>query len=306
MSTALSDHQFELLPTLGASSGVTFGIGADSLIELADGGFIPGDDDWTNEDTPNPRQGGTRFGRDALNGPTHGFNLYVNADDEAGALDALSAFKSAWRALAMRDTPGLVLPVRYQLNGRVRRFYGRPGRFAAPVDNQILSGYVPITTDFRCVDGFTYDDVQQSEIIAINVYGSSQGGFIFPVTFPTSTLPVGDRTAQAVVGGDAPARPVIRFDGPVNNPSLSTEAWTLSLGIDIPAGQYVTVDLQPWAGTVLLNGRVSVAGALGIDRRQYLADMTLEPGRTDLTFRGASSSSSATCTVSWRNTWNSI
>lgn len=302
----LSDHQFELLPTMTAVDGITFGIGADSLIEMEDGGFIVGDDEWTTEDAPNSRRGGTRFGRDILNGPTHGFNLFVNADDEPGALSALSAFKTAWRALEMRDQPGLVLPVRYQLDGRVRRFYGRPNRISAPVDNRILGGYVPVTTDFRCVDGHTYDDLKQTEVIAINVFGSSQGGFIFPTTFPTATLPVGSRTGQAVVGGDAPAYPVIRFDGPVNKPVLATPDWSLSLGINIPSGQYVEVDLQPWAGTVLLNGTVGVAGALGIDNRQYLANMRLEPGRHDLTFRGSSASSSATCTVSWRNTWNSI
>lgn len=306
MTTTLNDHQFELLPSLTASSGLVFGIGADTLIELEDGGFIVGDDDWTTEDAPNPRRGGTRFGRDVLTGPVHGFNLFVNADDEAGAVDALSALKTAWRSLAMRDEPGLVLPVRYRLNGRTRRFYGRPGRLSAPVDNRILGGYIPVTSDFRCVDGFTYDDVTSSEIMSINTYGSSQGGFIFPVTFPISTLPVGDSTGQAVVGGDAPAYPVIRFDGPVNDPSLITEDWTLSLGLNIPAGQYVIVDLQPWAGTVLLNGSTSVAGALGVDRRQYLDNMRLDPGRHDMTFRGSSSSSSATCTVSWRNTWNSI
>lgn len=304
--TTLSDYQFELLPSLDAVDGAVFGLGSDDLIDMSDGGFIPGDDDWSNEDADNPRRGGTSFGRDLLKGPTHGFNLFVNADDDAGAVEALSAFKTAWRALSIRDTPGAVLPVRYQLNGRVRRFYGRPNRFSAPPTNLILSGYVPITTDFRCVDGYTYDDTANSETISINVTGSSQGGFIFPTTFPLSTLPVGSRSGQLVVGGDAPAWPVIRFEGPVNNPVLATEGWSLALGLNIADGEFVTVDLQPWANTVLLNDDTNVAGTLGIDRTQYLSNMSLDPGRHDVTFRGASVSSTATCTVSWRNTWNSI
>lgn len=304
--TILADHQFELLPSLDAVDGIVFGIGSPSMIDMADGGFIPGDDDWNNEDADNPRRGGTRFGRDTLKGPTHGFNLFTNGSREDQALDALSAFKSAWRALELRNQPGAVLPVRYQLNGRVRRFYGRPGRFSAPVDNLILGGFVPITTDFRCVDGFTYEDNANSETISINVIGSSQGGFIFPTIFPTATLPVGTRAGQLVVGGDAPAWPVVRFEGPVTNPSLATSEWTLSLGLSIADGEHVTVDLQPWAGSVLLNDNTNVSGSLGIDRTQYLSNMKLEPGRHDVTFRGASSSSTATCTVSWRNTWNSI
>lgn len=302
--TLLLDHQFELLPSLTAVDGQVFGIGAD--VSMDQSGFVIADDDWTNEDTDEPRRGGTRFGRDRLKGPTHGFNLFVNRDDEAGARATLAAFKTAWRADAIRDIPGAVLPLRYCLDGEVRRIYGRPGRLAAPPDNMILSGYIPVTTDFRAVDGFFYDDQEQSETLQINVYGSSQGGFVFPTTFPTTTLPVGEGSAQLVVGGDAPAYPIVTFNGPVTNPSLITEEWTLSLGISIAAGQRVDVDLTPWGGTVLLNKTASVAGALGIDRTQYLANMRLEPGRHDVTFRGASDFSSATCTVQWRNTWNSI
>jgi hypothetical protein len=178
--TALTDHQFELLPTMSASDGQVFGIGSD--INLDENGFHPGDDDWTVEDDANPRKGGTAFGRDVLNGPTWAWDLFVDTADESEALVALSALRTAWRALDLRRTPGGVIPIRYQLDGRVRRIFGRPRRFSGQPNNQILAGYVPVTVDFACSDSYTYDDLESSTTLGIQV--GSVGGFIFPLTFP--------------------------------------------------------------------------------------------------------------------------
>lgn len=302
MATTLLDHQFELLPDLLAPSGEVFGIGAE--VSLDDGGFLPGDDDWTNEDEPNPTRGGTAFGRDQLAGPTWGFNLHVNRSDEAGALATLSRFKSAWRALHIRNVPGAVIPLRYRLNDRYRRVYGRPRRFSGTPDNRGLSGFIPITADFQCVDAFTYDDVEKVVVLGLANGGDSQGGFTFPLTFPTTTLPPGESVAPAVVGGDAPAYPVVRFNGPLTNPSLDAGPWSLSLTRTIPDGSYIEVDLRPWALTVLLNGSTSVATALG--RRQYLAEMKLEPGPYAFQLRANAIGSSGSCEVRWSDAWNSI
>ena len=298
--TVLDEMQFELLPSLTAADGQVFGIGAE--VSVDEDGFIPGDDDWTNEDEENPRRGGTSFGRDLLAGPTWGFDLHVNREDVAGAIETLGRFKTAWRALHIRQTPGRVIPLRYRLDGRERRIYGRPRRFSAPPNNLILGGFIPITCDFKAVDSFTYDDVEQ--VVVLGLQQGSEGGFTFPVTFPVTSLPVGSSADQAVVGGDAPTYPVVRFNGPVTNPSLETAAWTLKLNREIQAGEYVEVDLRPWATTVLLNGVSSVAGALS--RRTYLADMAFEPGRHDLIYRGSSLASSSTCEVRWSNAHNSI
>lgn len=298
--SALNEMQFELLPNATAEDGEVFGIG--SSVSIDDGGFDPGDDDWEDEDELNPRRGGTAFGRDVLAGPTWAFNLHVNELDVATAVPALSAFKTAWRAHSIRLVPGAVIPLRYRIDDRVRRVYGRPRRFAAPPDNKILSGYVPITCDFKCVDGYTYDDVAQG--VTLNLQQGSVGGFTFPVTFPVTSLPPGSGEDQVVVGGDAPTYPIVRFNGPVENPSLESNAWTLKLNRSIGAGEYVEVDLRPWALSVMLNGTSSVAGSLS--RRTYLADMAFQPGRHELVFRGNSDLSVATCEVTWANAWNSI
>lgn len=298
--TILDEMQFELLPTLAAGDGQVFGIGAG--VSVDDGGFIPGEDQWQSEDEVNTRRGGIAFGRDLLLGPTWGFNLHVNQSDVKTAKVALGNFKTAWRAAHIRQTPGAVIPLRYRLGDEIRRVYGRPDRISAPPDNMILGGFIPITCDFKCVDGNTYDDIEQAITLAART--GSAGGFTYPLVYPVTSLPVSSGSDQAVVGGSARTYPVIRFNGPVTNPSLETAAWTLKLNMTIPNGQYVEVDLRPWAISVLLNGTANVSGAIG--RRTYLEDMAFEPGRHELIYRASTTSSASTCEVRWSNAHNSL
>lgn len=300
------DKNFELLPTVDAADGAVFGIGQH--VSLDENGFAPGSTDWAVQDSENSQDGTTAFGRERLLGPSWTWQLHVNRDDEEGALETLRSFRTAWHWLHGRDTPGMVTALRYQLNGERRRIYGRPRRFEAPPDNKILSGYVPVSVDFKCVDGFTYDDEDKAVTLLLgqdleDEGVDSGGGFIFPVIFPAVLHPPTRKTEFLSVGGDAPAEPVIRFWGPVQDPGLVTDEWTLRLhDLYIPEGQYVEIDLRPWARTVLLNGTTSVAGRLG--RRQRLNKIRFAPGRFEARYIGWSPSMS-TCEVRWAAKWNS-
>lgn len=301
------DFNFELLPSALHGDGAAFGIGRD--VSLDDDGFAPGSTDWADQDSVDPTTGVTQFGRDRLTGPVWNWQLHVNRTSTEEALETLGIFKTAWRALHIRETPGAVIPLRYRLEGRSRRIYGRPRRFEAPPDNKILNGYIPISCDFKCVDGFTYDDVESGVTLQLgheldDPEGvDTGGGFVFPLTFPTVTLPPTRRQEQILVLGDAPAYPVVRFNGPVVNPRLVSSGWTLALDYTIPAGQYVEIDTRPWRQTVLLNGTTSVAGKLG--RRQRLSKIQFQPGRFEAKYVGFSSGVSL-CQVRWANTHNSL
>jgi hypothetical protein len=303
-----ADKHFELLPSMDATDGATFGIGLE--VSLDDGGFAPGSTDWAVQDTESSQNGSTAFGRDRLLGPVWNWQLHVNRDNETQALQTLRSFAAAWKALHIRDTPGAVLPLRFQLNGERRRIYGRPRRFEAPPDNKIMSGYVPVSVDFKCVDGFVYADEMQSVSMMLGAEVDSEavdsgGGFVFPVTFPVITLPPTQRQTQVEVLGDAPAYPIIRFtanSGSLANPGFVTDGWRIDLNLVIPEGSYVEVDTRPWRSTVLLNNAGSVAGLIG--HRQRLSKMFLNPGRLEGRFVG-SGSGTATCTVRWADTFNS-
>lgn len=313
MTTTLDNYQFELLPDETATEGIVFGIGSGG-VDMEDGGFIPGDDDWATDDQQDQFNGGMRMGNDVLNGPSHGFNLFVNVDDEPGALTALRAFRTAWRAWSVRKSPGALTVCRFRLNDEYRRFYGRPRRFSAPPSNLIQKGYVPVTTDFQAVDGFFYDDTENTESITMRDFtGDSDGGFVFDRTtgieFPAIALPVGSGLSNFTVGGDATAYPIITIQGPVTNPRVETDAWTIQLTIALAADDVVVIDTRPWKRTAILNGSGSVGGALSGyfsgQRHQSIADAVLEPGPAGVTFWGTSASGSPTCTIRWRNTYNS-
>lgn len=307
------DYHFELLPEIDSANGAPFGIGLG--IGLDSDGFAPGSTDWAIQDSENAQNGTTGFGRDRLLGPSWNWQLHVNRDDAAGALESLRAFRKAWHWLHGRDTPGKVTALRFQLEGEQRRIYGRPRRFEAPPDNKILGGYVPISVDFKCVDGFVYDDVMQSVVMRLGETlvvdeeaVDSGGGFVFPVVFPVETLPPKQSQApQFAIEGDAPAYPIVRFEatsGPLVNPRLITDEWSLSMDYTIASGQFVEVDTRPWRMTALLNGdpTASVAGFLG--RRERMSKIRFNPGRFQARFLG-SSSGVGTCAVRWAATWNS-
>lgn len=299
------DHHFELLPTMDASDGSPFGIGLP--VGLDNGGFVPGSTDWSTQDSENSQNGTTAFGRDRLLGPTWNWQLHIDTGSEEEALATLRPFRAAWHWLHGRDTPGMVTALRFQLGGERRRIYGRPRRFDAPPDNKILGGYVPVSVDFKCVDGFVYDDEMTAVALQLgqdleDEGVDSGGGFVFPLTFPTVTLPPTRQQTQIMVGGDAPAYPIIRFEGPVSNPGFIANDWRVDLNYTIGAGQYVEIDTRPWRMTAMLNGTASVAGHLGA--RQRLSKVRFQPGRFEGRFVGFSSSS-ATCVIRWANTHHS-
>jgi hypothetical protein len=292
----LADHQFELLPDEDLPDGLEFGIYLDLSVD--DGGFDPGSAEWIVQDGTNPLDGTTQFGRDSLAGETWAWNAHVNRTDETEALETLRRVRKAWRARATAKDPGKMSVIRYQMDGKRRRTYGRPRRLAAPPDNKILTGYVPVTMDFKTVTPLTFDDLEQ--MTTVNFNSTSNGGLRFPVAFPASPLPPGERQGSILVGGDAPTYPVYTFVGPIVNPWIMWDdrKWTFNASLN--DGIRMTVDTRPWKRTIVANGSYA-PGALG--RRQYLQDMTIDPGGHEVVFGGLSSFGTAQLEFRWRDAY---
>jgi hypothetical protein len=297
----LDEHQFEILPTELSAAGVGFGIGLN--VSVDDDGWDTGDAEWIVQDTVNQVRGSRNFGRDALSGPTWTFALHVNRTDTVEALSSLEELRTAWMAKDVIETPGRMSVLRYRVGDRVRRTYGRPRKWAAPPSNRILGGYVPITATFDNVDHLLYDD--NLDTTTIPFVATSEGGFIFPVTFPVETLPAGQREGSIYVGGTVPTYPVIRFNGPITNPYLQCGSqWRVQLNMAIAVDQYVEIDTRPWKLSILRQGLHSEAGKLS--RRTWLKDVILRPGPQELALGGTSAEGTGSATVSWRSAYASI
>jgi hypothetical protein len=290
MATALLDHQFEILRD-GADSGVAFGLGRD--IHVNADGFDPGTQDWLVQDQEDPFTGATRFGRDVRTGPTWAWSMHTNQTDEQTALAALEDLADAWSPEDLRNGEPMVL--RYAVGGRTRRVYGRPRRFAAPPDNKILGGMIPVTADFKLTYPGFYDD--EPEQVIVGLAYTSVGGFNFPVTFPVATKPGGFQPGNSFVSGKRKTWPIIRFNGPVVNPELLGPTWNLALTANIGEGHYIEIDTRPWRRTVTVDGTSFVPGALNPKTR--LRDLFLEPGDAAFGLRGTSGTGTGNCIIKW-------
>jgi hypothetical protein len=294
----LEEMQFEILPSEFEDTGYPFGIGLQVSIET----FDPGEMTWLEQTGQNSHNGARHFGRDTTMAPSWTWTMHTDGDNTADALRRLREFSSAWRARKIARVPSAVLPLRYRVGHRTRRVYGRPRRLASPPSNLILGGYIPITASFDLVDDLHYADTLSSAILTYNADGD--GGFVLPSVLPIVTQPQSERALDVINDGDEDAPLVIRFEGPVVNPSLQGPGWNVSLKMEISAGEYVEIDTRPWRMTVLRNGSASVAGRLG--RRQRLSDIALPAGKSTLRYRGASSSATSSCAVSWRSAYSSL
>ena len=297
MSTTLRDHQFEILRE-DADTGVPFGIGLD--VSCNADGFDTGSSDWLVQDQDDPFSGVTRMGRDVRKGPTWTWALHVNRHSEDDALESLADLAEAWQPDDL-DT-GDTYVIRYMVGGRVRRVYGRPRRFAAPTNNLILSGMIPVTADFKLVDPNYYSDSPES--VTVGTTFTSEGGFIFPVTFPVMTLPGGFTAGSAYVTGRRKTWPIIRVNGPVVNPEVQSTNWTLKMTASIGEGHYIEIDTRPWRRTVMVDGTNYVPGAISPQTR--LRDLFLEPGEQSFGMRGVSGTGTASATIKWYPAYASL
>lgn len=250
------------------------------------------------QDVLNPMAPELLQGRDVRTPPLWRFGFRVGHGGAAATLADLAKLTAAWNALSA--VPGAESVLRYAVAGRTRLVYGR-AREMFPDYSQVYDlGRVVSTGDFQTRDVWFYDDALQS--VAVGLVPSSTGGLKSPLRAPLSTAAGSQRQGSVVVGGDAPAPVELVFKGPVTNPVASSTGWQVGLDTTIAYDQTVTVNTR--TGTVLRNDGASLAGVL--TRRTYLPEARMRPGARELIFAGTDPTGTATCTMRWRNTYQSL
>jgi len=250
-----------------------------------------------NQDVPNPMAPELLQGRDVRTPPLWRFGFRVGHGGAAATLASLAGLTRAWNALAA--VPGAESVLRYAIAGRTRLVYGR-AREMFPDYSQVYNlGRVVGSGDFQPRDVWFYDDAMQS--LTVGLVPDTTGGLIAPLRSPLSTAAGSQRQGVVSVGGDSPAPMELVFKGPVTNPVASSTGWQVGLTATIAYDQTVTVNTR--TGTVLRNDGASLAGAL--TRRTYLPEARLRPGARELIFAGTDPTGTASCTMRWRNTYQS-
>lgn len=270
--------------------GYVFGQGTEVMVLDLEIGSA----DIATNDAVLPRQDGIRFGRDYRTGRVITFDMIVTTGTGVESLDHLADLENVWLADLTRGTPGAVSILKLTRAGRTRRVYGRPRRFAMASERNRY-GWISAVADFQCVDHLFYSDAELSTTIGMS--SPSVGGLVGPLIGPIIAESAGEGVLDLFVGGNQPAWPVIRVNGPIIDPTIEvTEQWAATLNVTLASDQWVVIDPSPWNRTVRRNDGANLAGKFTASS-QRLSQMRVPPGRQQFLLRGTDPTGSASMNV---------
>lgn len=130
-------------------------------------------------------------------------------------------------------------------------FFGRPVRFAAPVDTNFQYGRVDINTEWSCPDGLLYDNTIISGQCGLP---NPTSGLTFPATFNATFGSSSGGSFQMDNTGSYTTAPYFTITGPVAYPIITNQTTGEQIKINLTLGpsDQLTIDCQ--SGTVNLNG----------------------------------------------------
>lgn len=266
--------------------------------------FKPGGAGERLQDLDHPFADTRVFGRDQKTPPIWQFEFSVAeaaGKNPTTVVDSLEDLATAWESAVDRQTPGEYTALRYMVNGRVRRVYGRPRNFDWDPSRNIEAGNVVASAQFALRDTTHYDD---SQITTEMMLRQPPTGYVtLPAVWPLQTVVESTRQGSFVLAGRKTVQPEeITFYGPVTNPVLAAPDWTIALNGTIPYDGSVTV--RPWDNTVTTDKGQPVPGWLS--RKTYLPDVQLAPGPVGLTFTGTDPTGTARVVLTARAGYNSL
>lgn len=249
-----------------------------------------------HEDARRPRADGISFGQDFTAGRTVTFELDVDGADTDDARAKLARLSRAWRADAVRSTPGATATL---TTGSGRVAFGRPRRFSSN-DDLLPQGLSTVVADFASADDAWYGGTEQG--VTVPLVPAPSGGLLAPLAAPLSTTQSSDRSQGVTVGGELPTWPVIEIQGPITNPSVElVGALRMDFNLTLAYDQTLVVDTRPWARSILRNG-ASVAGTITRSSTR-LAHAALAPGSYEFVLRGTAGSGNPAATIRWREAY---
>ncbi|KQP81568.1 hypothetical protein [Aeromicrobium sp. Leaf291] len=290
--------------------GVVFGHGTDAPLESIRGlGTGPlRDREWENAG-----EDGRAFGTEYRDGQTILFaGAVVREGDPAGAWDRVSALQDVFDDPELLRNPRAVTTCRVRRPGRPARVaYGRPEEFDFDNSRQAI-GLLPFDGAFRKSDPHWYDDVEQSIRVRLSSQSSSHiilddDGFLVA---PVTTTAVARRASIIENGGKRPTWPVLRFAGPITNPTatlvdgVGRRLWSLGMVGTVPAGQVAVFDTRPWSRSAALESGAPLPGRMTLDSAPSRS--TIPPGEHELVCSGIDATGTSYFDASWRAAYRTL
>lgn len=310
MAAVLEEYQFEL-------EDVVFGL--DNNMGNVEGTFSPGRPELRTKDAVVEGADGARPGRDHYGASTWAWQLFADGQSAKEALQFLADLERVWPTEEVRLTPSAVVPLRYNLGGRIRRVYGRPRRFTPTPNNGLVSGTIGVAADFTVFDHRYYDDAEQSSTVEIQATVRDSGVLVPFVPPFTSRRGAGPKTTTITVGGEVPTPVVVVFEGPVLRPHVKVSGqlkptpqypqgrpwpgWVAEIPGAVLENDPVTIDARPWARSVT---KASGGGVRTSPRVTRLHAMTLPPGTHTIAFTGEDPTGESSVTVKWHDAHRSL
>ncbi|MEU7134506.1 phage tail protein [Streptomyces sp. NPDC046261] len=255
--------------------------------------------DLESADVPRPDQHGSWPGAQWAKPRTVSASVWLLPERPDQARAVAEAFRAATRVHSGEQW----LAVR--LHGQILACRARVDRRAVPTDRTyLLQGIGSASLQWLCTDPRRYGADEQYARTGLpapepGLLWHPGGGLEWPLEWGAAGS---TGTVTAVNAGDAPATPVIEFQGPVVRPSLTRLSDGRQIEYDITLAESDVLTVDTGAGTVTLNGttsRLYTATARSTPEQLF----HLDPGVTSLAFRAAPESADprAAVTVSWRN-----
>lgn len=310
MSTALREHQYELLPA-DDEEGLVFGTEDTGYLTLTRPQHASGE--LRSDDLSRPNEDGLMFSRDYVGGKSVGFEMSVLTDINNGVLapptpaaahqmnlDYLDILEGWWKDPRWRDRARALAVLRACEDGvRTWRAYGRPRRYDEVVGALTRQGYSNVVCDFQMIDDYWYSD--DEFMVEAGLIAPPDGGLVAPLVAPLTTTLATDTEVLVDVGGSQPTWLVVEFTGPVLNPSVRVGDIIVALTGSLAWDESVTIDPRPWVRTALRNtDGASLAGLLSRETPKMSA-MKVRPGAHMVQFRGTDATGTARVRLRWRD-----
>lgn len=248
----------------------------------------------TYSDRPTPRGDGGRVGKDTKGTRVVTFEIEMSTRNEDEGRALLDLAGAAWDAEAVRGVNGAVASLTSHTG---RTAFGRPRKWTVN-DERLHLGRATIGAEFLTLDDLWYGAEQ---VETVRLAPNLVGGLVAPLTAPLLTTADSNRQQPFLVGGRKPSYPVITIRGPIINPVLElVGVWRYGFtGVTLAYDETITLDLRPFARTILRNRRTTVP----LDAQSSpVLDAAMPPGTRELVLRGVAPSGTPYARLSWRDT----